>query len=374
MMSVNHLYRILLCSLLLLTACRKDLVLPQVDTVDIAGYSRPQNITPTVQGLYVLNEGNMNMNKASLDYLDLTTGRYSRRLFEAYNPEVTKGLGDVGNDIQIYGSKMYIVVNNSNKVEVVDAGTVTRIKQLSIRQCRYVVFYKGNAYITSNDGYVAVIDTASLTETARIKTGRNPEQMAISGNKLYVANSGGYSPPNYERTVSVINLDTQQELKRIDVAINLDRLALDPYGDLYVTSRGDYYTVPSRLYVIDTHTDTVKKQFEVAASNIYIHKDLAYIYSVAWSYITHSNTISYALINVKDDTLLPKQFITDGTDKQIVIPYGILVDPDTEDVYVSDALDYVSPGILYCFDKTGKKKWSVETGDIPGHFVFLKKN
>lgn len=373
-MSVNYLYRFLLCSLLLFMACRKDIVLPQVDSVDISGYSRPHDITPTMQGLYVLNEGNMNMNKASLDYLDLTTGRYSRRLFEAYNPEVTKGLGDVGNDIHIYGSKMYIVVNNSNKVEVVDAATVTRIKQLNIRQCRYAVFYKGNAYITSNDGYVSVIDTASLTETARIKTGRNPEQMAISGNKLYVANSGGYSPPNYERTVSVINLDTQQELKRIDVAINLDRLALDPYGDLYVTSRGDYYTVPSRLYVIDTHTDTVKKQFDIAASNIFIHKDRAYIYSVAWSYITHSNTISYALINVKTDTLLSTQFITDGTDKQIVIPYGILVDPDTEDVYVSDALDYVSPGILYCFDKTGKKKWSVETGDIPGHFVFLKKN
>jgi YVTN family beta-propeller protein len=364
----------LLIAILLQYACRKDLTPPRPDTTGIPGYSRAQIEQPTVQGLYLLNEGNMNMNKASLDYIDLRTGMYSRRLFEAYNPEITKGLGDVGNDIRIYGSKMYIVVNNSNKVEVVDASTVSRIKQVNVRQCRYAAFHKGYAYITSNDGYVAVIDTVSLTETARIPTGRNPEQLVISGDKLYVANSGGYSPPNYERTVSVIDLNTQREIKRIDAGINLHRLALDQYGDLYVTSRGDYYNVPSRLYVIDTHTDLVKKQFDIAASNICIHKDLAYIYSVAWSYITHSNTISYTLINVKDETVLGRSFITDGTDKQINIPYGIAVDPDTEDVFVTDALDYVSPGILYCFDKTGKKKWSVETGDIPAHFVFLKTN
>lgn len=363
-----------LFTLLLLSACRKDVAPPRLDSIQIPGYSRGQAARPSVQGVYLLNEGNMNMNKASLDYLDLATGGYSRRLFEAYNPEVTKGLGDVGNDIGIYGSKMYIVVNNSNKVEVVDAVTVTRIRQLNIRQCRYAAFNKGYAYITSNDGYVSVIDTATLTESARIPTGRNPEQLVVTNNKLYVANSGGYSPPNYERTVSVIDLQTQREIKRIDVAVNLHRLALDQYGDLYVTSRGDYYNVPSRLYVIDTHTDQVKKRFDIAAGNICIHKDLAYIYSVAWSYITHSNTISYSLINVKDETVLNRSFITDGTDKQINIPYGIAVDPDTEDVFVTDALDYVSPGVLYCFDKTGKKKWSVETGDIPAHFVFLKIN
>ncbi len=369
----NRLSVIMLGTTLLMASCRKDIQPPQVDLTQIDGYSR-QVDAPTVRGLYVLNEGNMNQNKSSLDYLDLHSGLFTRNVFEAYNPEITKGLGDVGNDIQIYGGKMYIVVNNSNKVEVVDPSTVTRIKQLDVWQCRYVVFYKDHAYITSNGNYISVIDTTTLTETARIPTGRNPEQMAIVGNKLYVANSGGYSPPNYERTVSVINLDTRQELKRIDVAINLDRLALDPYGDLYVTSRGDYYTVPSRMYVIDTHADTVKKRFDFAASNITIHKDIAYIYAVAWSYITHSNTISYAKIDVKADTLLPSSFITDGTEKHIVIPYGILVDPDTEDVYVSDALDYLSPGILYCFDKNGKKKWSVETGDIPGHFVFLKNH
>jgi DNA-binding beta-propeller fold protein YncE len=54
------------------------------------------------------------------------------------------------------------------------------------------------------------------------------------------------------------------------------------------------------------------------------------------------------------------------------MPYGVAVNPVNKDIFVTDAKDYVSSGTLYCFDKTGKKKWSVVTGDIPGHFAFVK--
>lgn len=366
-------YRLLIL-MCVLAACRKGVVIPRVESAMIPGFQRAAPPGATTAGVYLLNEGNMNMNKASLDYLDLQTGQYDRRVFTAYNPEITKGLGDVGNYISIYGSRMYIVVNNSNKVEVVDAATCRRIKQLNVNQCRYVDFYKNKAYITSNDGFVAVVDTATLEVTGKIKTGRNPEQLAVAGDKLYVANSGGYSPPNYERTISVIDLRTEQEIRRIEAGINLHRMALDAYGDLYVTSRGDYYTIPSRIYVVDTKTDTVKRTLDIAASNLCIHKDLAYIYSVEWSYVTGSNTISYTLLNVKNETVADHNFITDGTDKNIKVPYGIAVDPDTDDVYVTDAKDYVTPGTLHCYDKQGKRRWSVTTGDIPAHFVFLKNN
>jgi len=366
-------YRLLIL-ICVLAACRKGVVVPRVEVEQVSGFQRAAPPGAGTLGLYLLNEGNMNMNKASLDYLDLQSGLYHRRVFIAYNPGVTKGLGDVGNYIAIYGSLMYIVVNNSNKVEVVDAATCRRVKQLDVNQCRYVDFYKNKAYITSNDGFVAVVDTATLTITNRIKTGRNPEQLLVAGDKLYVANSGGYSPPNYERTVSVINLHTEQETRRIEAGINLHRMALDADGDLYVTSRGDYYTIPSRIYVIDTHADTVRRTLDIAASNLCIRNGLAYIYSVEWSYITGGNTISYTLLNTKDETVLDRSFITDGTERNIKIPYGIAVDPDTEDVYVTDAKDYVTPGTLHCYNKQGIRKWSVITGDIPAHFVFLKNN
>lgn len=326
-----------------------------------------------VNGLYVLNEGNMGSNKASIDFYDYATGLYRRNIYNEANPSATLGLGDVGNDIQIYGSKLYVVVNMSNKLEVLDVKTAKKIGQVDIPNCRYVTFYKNKAYVTAYEGYVAVIDTSSLKIDAKISVGQQPEEMAVVGEKLYVANSGGYNYPNYERTVSVIDLKSNLETKRISVDINLHHVKADQYGDLYVTSRGDYFTIPSNLYVIDTKTDVVKKKFDIAATEICIDKDIAYVYSVAWNNNIGANTISYHKLNIKDETLLPGSFITDGTDKQIVIPSGLAVDPLSGDIYVTDAKDYVSPGTLYCFDKNGKKKFSTTTGDVPAHLVFYTR-
>lgn len=378
-MRINNKYQILLISIIaiLFGSCRKaPTVIPEQGETAF-----PPNPSSIIKGLYVLNEGNMNMNKASLDYVDLRAGTYRRNIYNQANPEVVKGLGDVGNDIGIYGSKMYVVVNVSNKLEILDVKTAKKIKQIDITNCRYVTFHNGKAYVSAYlgkvgdpnapNGNISEIDTVSLQVQRKVEVGRQPEEMAIVGEKLYIANSGGYSPSNYERTVSVIDLNSFTEIKRIDVAINLDRLKADRYGDLYVTSRGDYYNIPSKLFVIDTKTDQIKKTFDIAASNIWIDDDIAYIYSTEWSYTQQKNTITYSMINIKDETLMNKKFITDGTDVQIKIPYGITVDPLTKDVYVSDAKDYVIPGTLYCFDSSGKKKWSVVTGDIPAHFAFV---
>ena len=377
----NHLLSmiILISISVFLNACRKDfLPIPEQQEAIL-----PPNITTPVKGFYLVNEGNMNMNKASLDYMDYTTGIYRRNIYNQANPSLVKGLGDVGNDIGVYGSKVYVVVNISNKVEVLDAKTGKRLGQVNITNCRYVTFHEGKVYVSAylgqvGDasqpyGIVAQIDTASLKEERRVNVGRQPEEMAIVGQKLYVANSGGYSPKNYERTVSVIDLNSFTVIKNIDVAINLHRLKADKYGDIYVTSRGNYYDINSKMFVIDTKTDQVKKTFDIAVSNLAIDGDIAYFYGTEWNYDKLETTITYGMLNVKDEVILDRKFITDGTDKQIKIPYGIAVHPITKEVFVTDARNYISPGTLYCFDPLGRKKWSVKTGDIPAHFAFIYK-
>lgn len=363
---------------MLTSGCRNgnDIVPPVTTPVD----------TPTVhhqyKGLYLLNEGNMGSNKSTLDYLDFSTGVYKKNIYAETNPNVVKELGDVGNDIQIYGSKLYAVINVSNKVEVMDAANARRIRQIELQNCRYITFANGKAYISSYagpveidpkspPGLIAEVDTATMQITRKVTVGYQPEEMAIVNGKLYVANSGGYRPPAYDSTVSVIDLQTFTEIKRIQVDINLHRLKADSDGDLYVTTRGDYYNRPSALYLIDTKTDQVKKRFAMAASNLCISGDTAYVYGSEYSYSSASWKLTYGMINIRTETILPGSFITDGTEKTFKMPYGLIVDPETKDIYVTDARDYVSPGTLYCFNKQGKKKWSVTTGDIPAHMVLL---
>jgi DNA-binding beta-propeller fold protein YncE len=291
---------------------------------------------------------------------------------------VPKELGDVGNDIAIYGGKLYAVISCSNKVEVMEAKTAKRIGQINIPNCRNITFYNGFAYITSyagpvqidpeyqQIGFVAKVDTASLQEVAtRCLVGMQPDGLAVANGKIYIANSGGYLSPNYENSVSVIDLASFTELRRIKVAVNLHRVCADKHGNVWVSNRGDYNGASSRLYCIDSKTDKITDSVNIAVSNFHLDENHLYIIGT-----TMSNEINYGVVDVVSKQIISKQFITDGTDAKIRTPYGIAVNTITKDIYVTDVRTYVTPGTLYCFDKEGRYKWDVRTGDIPAHFAF----
>lgn len=373
---------VVLLTVVLMTSCRKDdFVLPSTPIV----VNPWEQVTGDIYGFYLLNEGNMGSNKASLDFYDYETGIYHRNIFAERNPTEVKDLGDVGNDIQIYGDKLYSVINCSNYLEVMDVNTVKHIKKIAIPNCRYVAFKDQFAYVSAyagpvaidlnaRIGYVAKIDTATLKVVDECIVGYQPEEIAIVGDKLYVANSGGYRVPNYDRTVSVIDLTTFTEIDKIEVAINLHRITPDNYGNLYVSSRGDYYNTPSKTFIIDTKTDRVVNELsDLPNSNMTLCGDSLYVYSTEWSYVNNEWTVSYAIVDTRTQQVVTRNFIKDGTDKKIKVPYGIAVNPNTGEFFVTDAKDYVSPGTLHCFNKDGVKKWSVTTGDIPAHIVFTRK-
>lgn len=335
-----------------------------------------------LKGFYLLNEGNMGSNKSTLDYFDFATGTYHRNIYAETNPTMVKELGDVGNDIGIYGSKLYAVINVSNFIEVMDAYTAKHLGVVKIPNVRYIKFHDGKAYASAyvapvefnqnaRVGMVCEIDTTTLEVTRQCNVGYQPEELVITNGKIYVANSGGYMFPNYDNTISVIDLETFEVVNTIEVAINLHRLRLTPYNELICTSRGDYYYVPSRTFFVDLDTEEVTDTLDLAVTNLDISGDLAYIYSVEWSYLTNTNTITYGIFDVKTHEVVSRNFIKDGTDEDITIPYGVKVNPVNGDIYVTDAIDYVTPGTLRCYSKFGRLKWKVDTGDIPGHFAFL---
>lgn len=116
------------CLTLLVISCRKD---EMIFTSDSSNVSIPTN-NEEYSGFYLLNEGNMGMNRASIDMFTYDTGVYTRDIFSERNPNITKELGDVGNDIKIYGSKVYATINVSNFVEVFDVATGKHIKQIHV--------------------------------------------------------------------------------------------------------------------------------------------------------------------------------------------------------------------------------------------------
>ena len=120
------------------SSCRDEHLIVYAEEEDTG----QETVVSDIVGMYVLCEGNMGSNKCTLDYLDLSgntpTVHYWRNIYAERNPSVVKELGDVGNDIKIYGSKMWIVVNCSDKVEVVHADNCQRIGQVDIPNCQLV--------------------------------------------------------------------------------------------------------------------------------------------------------------------------------------------------------------------------------------------
>lgn len=211
----------------------------------------PPTSPESIEGFFLINEGNMGSNKCSLDHFDARSGTYLRNIYPERNPEIVKELGDVGNDLKIHQDRLYAVINCSNLVEVMDVRQAKHIGSITVPNCRYIQFHDGKGYISSYAGPVQIdpsarpgkiveFDLQTLTMTREVTVGYQPEEMVIIGSELWVANSGGYRFPNYDRTISIVDIASFTVKRTIDVAINLHRLRMADNGKVYVSSRGDY--------------------------------------------------------------------------------------------------------------------------------------
>jgi len=342
-------------------ACRKD--------------SRPAPFRHVLvsQGVFILNQGLFQNNNSTLDYYDYRTKTLRKDIFGAANSG--KKLGDTGNDIEIYGSKIYIVMHGSNTVEVADARTVKSLATISLtnggkpRLPRAIVFDKNHAFVSCFDGTVQVIDTATLQVSGFIPVGRNPERMAISAGRLFVANSGGLSyPSNYDTTVSVIDLQGLRELKKITVPKNPGEVYADKYGKVYVISHGDYEKVLPSTTLIDPLT------YMTAG---YSKSPRAMCFSGDSAYIFANDPVSgkrvYLLLNVKTQAVISTNFIHDMSDTLITTPFSLATDPTTKNIFIGDARDFTSNGQVIIYDRKGNKQDAFTVGLNPGFFAFYSK-
>lgn len=369
--------------LLTISACRRDdtvIYMEDENTGVATGHG-------SIVGMYILNEGNMGSNKCTLDYLDLSnsTVHYLRNIYAERNPSEVKELGDVGNDIQLYGSRLWLVINCSNKVEVLRASDAVKIGKVNIPNCRYVTFHEGYAYVSSYVGAVTQgseaplgmvykVDTLTLQKVDSVVVGYQPEEMAVADGQLYVANSGGYNFPSYDATVSQIDLRTMQQVRQIEVATNLHHIKRDHYGQLWVTSRGDYRNTESSISWLQQDVQgqmQVGGRIDIPVSDLCIAGDSLYFYGSQWSETTMQNRVVYGIINVATHQIVTTSLSDAPELANIRMPYGIMVNPVERDFYLMDAKNYVSSGELLHFRSDGTFDYKVRTGDIPAHAVFV---
>lgn len=68
-------------------------------------------------GAYVLNSGGWGENNSVLSYYDVDSTKIYGNIFEGAN---NKGMGDLAQDVIVYGSKVYVTMFGSNLIYVLD--------------------------------------------------------------------------------------------------------------------------------------------------------------------------------------------------------------------------------------------------------------
>jgi len=326
----------------------------------------PDPITPGDQtaptgGVYILNEGVWGQSNASLSLYDPQSQIVQQNLFSAANG---RPLGDVGNFILSRGPVAYIVVNGSDRIEIIDAqthrsrGTITLAPGVSPRQLAVVNDSVGlvtNLY----DASVSVLDFRTFTEQARIPVGPHPEGIALASGTAFVANSGlgtGHS-------VSMIDLATLSAIGSLEVGENpADVLTID--GSLvFVLCAGSYGEfsdpdddTPATLITIDPAQRRVVDSLHIGGHAFRMASDGA-------SRIYVSGSAAVLRIDSGNPGII-ETFVAGAY-------YGLGVDSATGDVYLADARTFVIPGEVRVFSSSGIEKGRFDAGLVPGRFAFF---
>lgn len=329
--------------------------------------------------LLVLCEGLWGMDNSCIASLE--GGEVVNKWFQVNNPG--RHLGDTGNDIILAADTLIAVsVNWSNIIQYVGLSGKAVAATEDIPNNRKMVS-DGRRYLYCSSyargGYVAKIDLRSFEVVGTCSVGREPEGMALYDGRLYVANTGGYAQTGGgepETTVSVVDVETMTELRRIDTRCpNLFGKVSQAGRFLCVNSAGDYYDVAPKTVVIDMQTEAVSV-FDFASTYSCARGDRFYTLGSAFSYSDGQGAVEAHTIS------LPGLEAADGLGDyqpameviaQMQSPYGIYISPLTGHLYATDARAYTANGYLYEFDERGGQvgRWMLE-GINPGHFLHLE--
>lgn len=327
----------------------------------------------TTTGVYILNSGKMGDDNANLGYYDLSKNVDTKNIFTNQN---SQPLGDSGQDMVIYGSKMYISVTGSNKIYITDLkakllkysnGASAIIDPKNDKNepegPRFLAADGGKVYVSLKTGYVARIDTATLTIDKKVKVGSYPEQIIATNNKLYVANSGY----GYDNTVSVIDLNSFTETKKIDVVVNPNFLVKDNNNNIYVLSWGRTWggaNIKSSLQKLNATSEEVTALGTDIATKMAMNRSKDKIYIINEVYDSNWNlTINLSYYDLKTNKHVKTSFVTATGNIDLSKAYSISVDPVNGNIYIGTS-DFSNTGDMYIFSENGTFISKFDTGGL----------
>ncbi len=332
--------------LCLIFSCRKDKPADLIQPLISSG----------ANGVFITNEGNFQFGNAKVSYYEPSQTTATIDLFQPAN---NRSLGDVCQSMCLFNGKAYLVINNSNKIEVVNSNTFVSFATITgFTSPRYILPVSNNkAYVTdfaSNN--ISIVDLSNNSITGNIPCSGWTEELTLAYGKAFVTNQK-------KNKVYVVNTTTDVLTDSITVGYASNSIKEDKNGKLWVLCGGSQTnSINASLHRINPITNIVEQTF--------VFPNLT---DSPWKLaINGTNDTMYFLnkgvyrMPINSGSLPVAPFIAQGSSNF----YGLGVDPNSSIIYVSDAIDYVQRGVIYRYKPNGTVINNFLAGIIPGDFYF----
>lgn len=336
---------------LLLNSCSKD----------DKGDDGPADLNLSGNGLIVLNEGGFQRGNASMGFVPE----------EAFGPEALEGanaqhglfqerngflLGDIGHSMKQIGEYLYVVVNNSGIIRVLEPESFQQVAQIEgFTSPRYIEpITETKAYVSDlYSNKISIVDLNKREITGSIPLRGMSEKMLVYRKEVYVAN-------NKNPHVFVIDIETDSITDSINIGGFCNELHLYKAQVAAVRNTKTVEDNTGAIVVINTlsHSLSTITEFEYD-DKMWYNRSFAVdnsIYLLAGASVFHF-----------ESGLMTKLFETTQ-----VTGNGIYVWQDA--IWISNAKDYQQKGALEQYSMDGELLSTSATGIIPGQVMYFEKS
>ena len=309
------------------------------------------------KGVFIINEGNFQQGNASLDFYNPEGDSVIKNVFSTENE---RPLGDLLQSMAIHNEKAYLVVNNSQKIEVLDVDTLSSQQTITgFTSPRYFLAVDDNdAYVTDLFGNeISVVDLNTFAIKDKIALPGWTEAMLIADDVVWVTNLG-------REYIYLIDPVKDAVTDSVKIGLGANSMLIDKDGMLWVLAEGDSFNgIAGGLYKIDPQKRETILSLDMTtadyATELNISPDGSKLYYLNGDVLEMSVS----------DTELPQQVFISADNRNL---YGLGVDPETGEIYVSDVIDFVQSSSIFRYNDEGDLITSFKAGIISGDFYFRK--
>lgn len=316
------------------------------------------------EGVFILNEGNFNSGNGSISFYRPDSAKIINNVFYREN---SRPIGDVPQDIAIHQGRAFVTVNNSGTIEIIRLDDFVSIGKIpGLASPKYLLPVASDRVFVTDlySDSIAVINPEIAEVSGYINVGYSTDRIIrVGGEAWTICWSQLAHPDKVNNQLIIVNIDSQQVVDSIRITKEPNSLVQDANGNIWVLCSGGFMnTIFPSLLRINPATRIVEAAFEFPSKTM--SPSMLCINKAGDKLIFLNKSIYQMDI---DAGQLPSAPLIDGEGSLF---YAIGVDPVSDWIYVSDAIDYQQSGIVYIYDNEGNEMDECRSGIIPGNFCF----